>query len=443
MLSLFRQHVRQLIHLDPQAHIVNLTSHQEKVMKVELAAQEHKGPLASKFVKWCFGLNAVTNRRDFVKESIVRSFNLGTDRATMKKAAFLATRSIYGVVLLSFLTIFGVALIGWTISWNSLDGGIYFRMTTFLELLTVLFEITFTAVAIFLWDANRLAAYTDVAISLVAPLSDLYWFQQYNSTGTLTGRGMVLYTAIIGYMTIRLWSATVKPRHCSWRTIARNDGLSMLERLDIVWVTRSASQVSEILPDINNVWDRLVSRWGNDRAEQVCRIAVYVTDSDKSSTDLLRLEIRDNSLNRKGWIRFERPDFHKIIEDYSLDLISTRRNSYSLLAFCGSPSLGQIINEHKISNDMVVAMTGNKKHQMEFVTESYGGVSPNKAEANTASTKQVSSDISISSAGDGEGPEGLTTHTHVQYERDQSTLDLMVQQEANTSPLSLYVAEAP
>ena len=55
-------------------------------------------------------------------------------------------------------------------------------------------------------------------------------------------------------------------------------------------------------------------------------------------------------------------------------MISTRRNSNTVLAFCGSPTLGQFINEHKISNDMVKAVTGNKKHQMDFVCESYGGV---------------------------------------------------------------------
>jgi hypothetical protein len=36
------------------------------------------------------------------------------------------------------------------------------------------------------------------------------------------------------------------------------------------------------------------------------------------------------------------------------------------------------LHQCKISNDMLTAITGNKRHQMEFVSESYGGIKKSK-----------------------------------------------------------------
>jgi hypothetical protein len=118
---------------------------------------------------------------------------------------------------------------------------------------------------------------------------------------------------------------------------------------------------------------------------------VYVTDKDQVANELLRLEIAANSLYRKGNIRFQRPDFSQIIEDHSVELICNHSSSSTLLAFCGSPILGDVIHQSKIANDMVVAMTGNKKHQMEFVSESYGGVVASKG--HTSNTSTVSNNV--------------------------------------------------
>jgi hypothetical protein len=99
-------------------------------------------------------------------------------------------------------------------------------------------------------------------------------------------------------------------------------------------------------------------------------------------------------------IHFGRPDLEKIIENHTLDLIATRRSSCSVLAFCGSPELSLSLHQHKISNDMLTAITGNKRHQMEYVSESYGGVKkskprqppPPKEEGKGLVTKQSSFD---------------------------------------------------
>jgi hypothetical protein len=88
--------------------------------------------------------------------------------------------------------------------------------------------------------------------------------------------------------------------------------------------------------------------------------------------------MENTAVYQSGAIHFGRPDLEKIIENHTLNLIATRRSSCSVLAFCGSPELSLSLHQHKISNDMLTAITGNKRHQMEYVSESYGGVKKSK-----------------------------------------------------------------
>jgi len=385
---MFKQHARQLVHLDPDAHFENLKRRQRKIIKVEKAEQLLKGSVASKLLAWSFGTSiGRSNRRDKLKRSIVESMksfeqdsrNMDTSTSGMKKAAYQASRSIYGVVILTILPVIGVSLIGWTISWNTFsDQGMYLGMSEFLVIATVAFQAFFAAIALFIWDANELAAYIDVVVSFICPLADWYIFRRYTIGDTLDARMIALYSVIIFYMTARFWNMAVRPRHRSWRKSKLSGGFATLDRLEFVWVTRHASQAAEILPELNRIFEGLTSIWGQKRLDDVCRLQIYVTDKDKTSLELLRREITAMALYKKGSIFFQRPDFESIIENHSLDMISNLRNSSSLLAFCGSSVLSRAISEYKIQNDMLKAMTGNKKHQMEFVSEAYGGASPNR-----------------------------------------------------------------
>jgi hypothetical protein len=170
----------------------------------------------------------------------------------------------------------------------------------------------------------------------------------------------------------------VMPRHKSRSAEVGGFSVNRVNRLDVVWTTRSASLVSEILPDLLDVWETLGANWGAENRLKVCRISIYITDRDQEACSMLRRELLGTDLYKSGAIAFSRPDLPKVIEDHTIDMICSKRNSYSLLAFCGSPSLGREIHHHKISNDMMTAITGNKRHQMEFVSESYGGVKASK-----------------------------------------------------------------
>ena len=102
------------------------------------------------------------------------------------------------------------------------------------------------------------------------PFADWYWFGHYEQNGILSPSDITTYSLLMGYLTARVWSMTVKPRHRSWRTAdggCSSTGLTTLERLEMVWVVRSASLVSEILPEINTIWDELVSVWDDQMLE--------------------------------------------------------------------------------------------------------------------------------------------------------------------------------
>jgi hypothetical protein len=123
--------------------------------------------------------------KDFVKD-------LGVNRKEMKKAAFSATCSIHGVVMLATLPVFGVMLIALIVSWNNNSFGIRNGMVTFL--------------------ANH-----------------LFWFKRHERTSELTEANVARYCILIGYITARFWSTTVKSRHRSWKKATFNDGISSLE----------------------------------------------------------------------------------------------------------------------------------------------------------------------------------------------------------------------
>ena len=218
----------------------------------------------------------------------------------------------------------------------------------------------------------------------------------------------------------------VAPTH-SARYCAMNDGRAMkIDKLKFVWTTRSASQVSEILPDILMLWNLLVDKWGLENARQVCNISIYVTDPNEVSCVLLRKEYENTDFFRNGGIEFQRPDILKVIEDHTIELINSRANSHSLLAFCGSPSLANEIHYNKISNDMITAMTGHcQSHIMDYVSESYGG---KKAVSSTdEETTNKGSIISLEIDGDDNCVEVqlLTNRKTVSYFNESSALDCL------------------
>mmetsp|Transcript_5289 Transcript_5289/g.10185 ORF Transcript_5289/g.10185 Transcript_5289/m.10185 type:complete len:84 (+) Transcript_5289:220-471(+) len=64
-----------------------------------------------------------------------------------------------------------------------------------------------------------------------------------------------------------------------------------MERLDLIWITRSASLVSEIIPDLSAHWDRLVETWGEEYARQARRVSICCTSMDATVRELSGIRI--------------------------------------------------------------------------------------------------------------------------------------------------------
>lgn len=432
ILSLYKQHVRQLLRLDPWSHFDDLENHRKKIVAAEKAMAKRTGSMAQKIATSCVPLcqrqtdilDAATNAALGPNESLAVSIKEKIQRhermmrwrdvrgsvKDMQCQAFEATRSVYGVCLLALLPAMGTLLMGLAISWNTTATTIRPGMTTILQAMTGLFQLIFAVISLGIWDCNHLGAYTDGAMCLISPFASWYFALQYNENGRLSPGDITTYCLLTGYMTARLWGCTVKAHHKSWRKSVDTDGIGALDKLQLVWVSRSASLVSELMPDINCIWDALAEQWGNENAAKVCQISVFVTDKDEAACDLLRRELFSSQLFRLGAIQFGRPDFAHLIEDHTIKMICTRKKSNTLLAFCGSQDVAHEIHHHKVSNDMVTAITGHKpNHQMEFVSESYGGA------------KKSDPDGDFANIGKEETPtDCLTTRTVISYHRSNS-----------------------
>lgn len=395
-----------------------MQEHNQLVRQIENAKQARKGSIIKKTLARCFvgeNIHTTSSRRDILRDSIRRSITIHNEfhnkqiksnTRVLRKAAAGACRSIYGVILLSTLPVFGVTIIALTISWNTVPIELFDGMTDILRMLTYSFQACFTLVAFFVWDANNFFAFTDVAACLLlVPLSNWYLHNKYQNNGVLQPPDITLSCLLTAYLTARVWAMVIKPRHCSWRSSANCAGsyrkiISTLDRLEILWITRSSNLVAEIVPELDKIYNELVKCWGYSYAREVCRISVYLTDKDKCQVSFLQKDLEDTALFHHGCIHLtgRRPNLQELIQNYTLELVCTRRNSYSLLAFCGSPQLAMEIHQAKISNEMITSITGNKNHQMEFISESFGGISHDQKKRKVTATN-----VGIHSDDDGDG----------------------------------------
>jgi len=382
ILSLFKQHVRKMLSLDPNTYLKELEQREERLNVVQLEMEKRKGSIATKLGGTCrskqdLDVSKKGQLEASIRENLIRHdglFNLSDIRSNMaelRKKADKATRSLYGIVLLCLAPVFGVVVLGLTISWNTtevdLAPGIFYA----LEILTVLFQAVFAVASLCVWDSITILNYVDLVFCLIAPFADWYWFIVYEMRGNKLSPDEVILASIFhGYMTLRLWNRAVCPRHKNWKNHVDADASSSnLNCLEMVWTTRSASQASKILPDILAHYNELVAAWGAHNAHKVCRVSIYVTDPDLYACTLLDEEFGSSGIK----ITYGRLDVASWIQNHTIRMIDCHKRSYSLLAFCGSPKLADEIHQFKISNDMITAITGHKHHQMEFVSESYGG----------------------------------------------------------------------
>jgi len=386
LLSLFQDHSRQFLQLDPETHQIEVSERANAQAEIEMAHEANQSSLVSRLCS-AMGKRHGTQYeplteqvivgdkvREAIRSRISQRRKLDPDNPKrlrvnlkdMQEQSFAATRSIYGIVLLSTLPVWGVALIGTTISFNTTPAPVVYQMTAGLQVATLLFQLCFSTTALFLWDSNTMWTFIDLAVSVLNPFFDWFWYKVYESNGSLHQGEVIKYCLVLGYMTLRCWWRTMQTKRNSDVSYIARD----LQRLDLVWVTRSAPTVAKIAPDIDRLWRHLESKWGDD-ARSVCRLRVYVTDQDKPACNAMLQELERTRI--LDFIRFGRPDLEKVVLDHNIDMIANQRSTHTLLAYVGSPDVSKIVQSCKLKVDRLTAVTGNNhRHSMDFVSEFYG-----------------------------------------------------------------------
>ena len=139
ILSMFKDHVYNLLRLDPKNFFNDLEESERRIEYIEDSQrcsliQQFSSAL---FQKYSYGSNRrdeIINSRSFVDHDDLKKKNL-TKKTKRKiyKSALGATLPIYGAVFLSILPVVGVTLFALVVSWNTTPVELYTSMAEFLK----------------------------------------------------------------------------------------------------------------------------------------------------------------------------------------------------------------------------------------------------------------------------------------------------------------------
>ena len=129
VLSMYKDHVHNLLRLDPNKFFAELHESEQKLRRIEHAENSEKGPLVQQVSRLFYrnipsDVNSRETLRKCIRKSIVDHDELQNKYKIRKKlkiykTANIATLPIYGTVLLSILPVVGVTLFSLVVSWNT------------------------------------------------------------------------------------------------------------------------------------------------------------------------------------------------------------------------------------------------------------------------------------------------------------------------------------
>ena len=94
----------------------------------------------------------------------------------------------------------------------------------------------------------------------------------------------------------------------------------MLADLRFIWSVRTVKVARQILPEINETYQVLVKEWGEEYAQEVLDVTIYITEKDKREAASFRAQIRDFALFKSRKVVFIRPKLGQIVEEYIAEL---------------------------------------------------------------------------------------------------------------------------
>ncbi len=344
---------------EPDHFIAEQEKHHGVIARLHEENKEKGGSLSRLLVSKCKG---DTGEKPTVKQ--------------LKRGAYL---HVYTYVLMFFGTILGVAVLGITISWNLLTFELYEPMKRILSISTLVFQSSFVVLTTTIQDRCSIWIYIDFIFIVLSGLADWNVFAK-SLWGRFGSVDIFMFIILTGYMVLRYWTTMLQLKYNPIKSAhKRRNGFELMDKVHLVWTTRSPTLVAQLFPDLEKTWNTLVSKFGEDFARQVCEISIYCTSKDDVLCDELEDELEETALYKLGALKFERPNFARILEQHTIKRMSEEVSlptSKTLLAFCGSPQLGSFIKEVKIMNDLAMFVAGIGQHSMDLVIESYGGSKP-------------------------------------------------------------------
>ena len=366
LLSMFKEHVHCLLRSD---HFASLEERQGRRAELfQVLESRSKGCFASQF------LRAWKPKADPIPKGDTSSRGgsktLRKTARQLRSAALRAYLGIIGWLLLMFLVVFGVLLIGSTISWNTLPVILHGEMTTALKIAMLVFQIAFAIPSLFIFETGAsLLGFADFVSILACIFADTTFFSEYErSSGRLSDVHLITYTLLTSYQVARLWYQVVEANRTP--KVNSEQGHTM-DRLELVWIVPSAPLVATMVQDLERLLEEVVNKYTLEAALKACRVNIYCTDTNESAAFDLRNEVSDLLLYQRGMISFGAPEMAEIIENQSLEILNEAGASSTLLACSGSSKFAQSIGQIKCMHQLALRVTGNERHCMDFVYQTH------------------------------------------------------------------------
>jgi ferredoxin-NADP reductase len=274
---------------------------------------------------------------------------------------------------------------GLTLSWHNETHPITEEMMYFLKAGTIVCAVNFGVIFLASFEALFFEAWVDILFVGISIFSTLWWCE-HKSWGNFNHLQVCAFLGLSAYRGLRTWTVANSSLNDSIQSQVAKLGVSSLvsiSSMELVWVCRDASLVEFLWPEIDTYWTKLKATWGN-RAGDVVTIKIYVTSTDVTARKRLERSLRDTALFETGALKFGRPDIFDTVQNQLLNRVKDDANaggvsaaSSTLVAFCGSPSLGSVVGREVMNVQIIAEATKHGHHTMTFYQENYG-IAPTK-----------------------------------------------------------------
>ena len=346
-LSLFQQHLSRLADLDPWTYAEYCEEEHERSTQAKEDLRRQKLPLMSK----------LCHRLGFSDANDTRT---RASRWQPERGVRLLVRAKVKLIFVAALSSLAVALIGMTVSWNSLPFTASQEMMTSIYVICIVIQSAFTVFALFIWPSDSLWTLVDLGVVCATPIADLYLFREYERAQHWQRNQVVFFGLLSAFMAVRFWvSATGgQPNRRSVYSSER----PAIPHFHLIWVTKSKTFISVILAEMQKYWDRLERRQqqqqqhGSDFVKRHCCLSIYCTDTTANDPEESMIPEQTHVGAPNTRVFLGRPDFQKILTESGTDLAQERAVSRTLIAFFGSSQVSQVVAQHSTLLDVASAI---------------------------------------------------------------------------------------